>query len=381
MKKALKIFIALAAAAFAALLFIPSTGASASAKGPYMNVDSYAFLRIVSNDSAKTETYLLAGKATGYKTSTVKNAKYDLETNTLTLTNFDALCIATNMMGEDFKIELVGKNTLCYLVSWGDYYGGNVIFTGKGSLTLTDPNAPLTIEAEYTDSAFYFQDSVSVTAPNVEKKNYAVEVYGTKSKKAINVDEGLTVVGTDKRAVHPYGTYDFYVEQLIYPATKDGKKYYYAVDWSHDQYIIYNWDFQQIGTISMPEQVIDQGYIPLKSDYNNIFCGYKGTFAVGPKIKQATSAPSVSVKVDGTTAKFSVNKTKGAEGYEVRIVRNNDVNGIIDKTIKQSGSKKRTLSVKNLKIGNYYANIIPYKTVSGKKVYGTESKTLYFEIK
>ena len=110
------------------------------------------------------------------------------------------------------------------------------------------------------------------------------------------------------------------------------------------------------------------------------FYCFNGQFEVGTS-KAAITAPKASVKVSGKTAKFSVKKTKGAEGYEVKITRMYDEYNPIEKEIKKSGSAKRTLSVKKLKAGSYYATVIPYKTVKGEKVYGAESKAVYFEIK
>ena len=67
---------------------------------------------------------------------TPANAAYDPATNTLTLTNFSAHELDVNLMGNGFRIELVGSNVLDRLCVWGAYYGGSVTLTGSGTLTV-----------------------------------------------------------------------------------------------------------------------------------------------------------------------------------------------------------------------------------------------------
>ena len=82
-------------------------------------------------------------------------ASYDRETNTLTLNNYKGTFIDANLMGNGFKIKLIGENSLEYIKLWGAMYGGSVTFTGDGSLKLnvnkTVPNA-LYLMCEYSPS-------------------------------------------------------------------------------------------------------------------------------------------------------------------------------------------------------------------------------------
>ncbi len=68
----------------------------------------------------------------------IPGASYDKETNTLTLTDYHGSFIDANLMGNGFKIELVGDNSLDYVQAWGAMYGGSVTFTGEGSITLNE---------------------------------------------------------------------------------------------------------------------------------------------------------------------------------------------------------------------------------------------------
>lgn len=83
-----------------------------------------------------------SGNKSIYEPNTVHNdalegATYDKSTNTLTLNNVKtSLSLSINEMGEDFKINLVGDNEIQYIIIYGFGYGGNVEFTGNGSLTV-----------------------------------------------------------------------------------------------------------------------------------------------------------------------------------------------------------------------------------------------------
>ncbi len=60
---------------------------------------------------------------------------YDRATNTLTLDNVHGGELDINLMGNGFKIRLIGENWLNQITVWGFYYGGSVTLTGDGSLT------------------------------------------------------------------------------------------------------------------------------------------------------------------------------------------------------------------------------------------------------
>ena len=83
------------------------------------------------------------------------NARYDKETNVLTLENFNALALDTNLMGNGFTINLIGENHIQYITCWGAMYGGSVTFTGDGSLYVNENrsyNYGITLNAENSTS-------------------------------------------------------------------------------------------------------------------------------------------------------------------------------------------------------------------------------------
>ena len=70
----------------------------------------------------------------------MEGAVYDKATNTITLTNYNhpEMTLATNEMGDDLKLHLVGDNHIAELVVWGFGWGGNLEITGDGSLTINE---------------------------------------------------------------------------------------------------------------------------------------------------------------------------------------------------------------------------------------------------
>ncbi len=119
-------------------------------------------------------------------------AKYDSETNTLTLANFTAEDLDVNLMGNGFKIELEGENHLRSVTVWGFHYGGSVTFTGEGTLYVNNPSgAALLLHAEGSASCVMFDTDVNlllegeaaiyVSDTTLEKSVYflaATRVYG-----------------------------------------------------------------------------------------------------------------------------------------------------------------------------------------------------------
>ena len=106
----------------------------------------------------------------GGKADTVEGAVYDKATNTITLTNYNhpEMTLATNEMGDDLKLHLVGDNHIAELVVWGFGWGGNLEITGDGSLTInenkTSQIAAIRFMAEGTQGLLKVGSNASVTA-------------------------------------------------------------------------------------------------------------------------------------------------------------------------------------------------------------------------
>lgn len=143
--KKLKKFLCLSAAAMlaflmcAACLLVPAKGEN----GP-CDTGDWAFAYIsVGNDGDSSNPqgeYKTIYSASSKDISTVEGISYDRASNTLTIENYNNTKnrIATNMMGDDFKIDIKGENHIGELTSYGDGWGGSITLTGNGTLYINE---------------------------------------------------------------------------------------------------------------------------------------------------------------------------------------------------------------------------------------------------
>lgn len=143
--KKLKKFLCLSAAAMlaflmcAACLLVPAKGEN----GP-CDTGDWAFAYIsVGNDGDSSNPqgeYKTIYSVSSKDISTVEGIFYDRASNTLTIENYNNTknIIATNMMGDDFKINIKGENHIGELVSYGDGWGGSITLTGNGTLYINE---------------------------------------------------------------------------------------------------------------------------------------------------------------------------------------------------------------------------------------------------
>lgn len=135
-----------------------------AANGPSSGDMSSAWVQLVQGETGKF-LYSNSGKV-----DTVEGAVYDKSTNTITLTNYNhpEMTLATNEMGDDLKLHLVGDNHIAELVVWGFGWGGNLEITGDGSLTInenkTSQIAAIRFMAEGTQGLLKVGSNASVTA-------------------------------------------------------------------------------------------------------------------------------------------------------------------------------------------------------------------------
>ena len=119
----------------------------------------------------------------------VPGAVYDRATNTLTLTNFNKpnYGLQMNMMGDDFKIKVVGECALAGVVSYGYGWGCSVTLTGDGTLTVNE-------KLFTADGAFVFypedcETSVLTVGPDVSvhlySENGVVSAFGVDENEKI----------------------------------------------------------------------------------------------------------------------------------------------------------------------------------------------------
>lgn len=97
----------------------------------------------------------------------INGVSYNKATNILTLNNVKLAeySLTTNVMGDDFKINVVGSNELKSISVWGDGYGGNLTVSGNGTLTINKSKSSecsIRIFAEGTKGQVRIEKSVNL---------------------------------------------------------------------------------------------------------------------------------------------------------------------------------------------------------------------------
>lgn len=173
-KKLLSMFIA-----FVTAISMLSTSVYA-ANGPLGEItigdESYflAYIDFLETDETgqivRDENGDVIGK-TVFANDTVQNelagAVYDRGSNTLTITNLSAtnMIMETNVMGDDFTLNVVGNCSIGQIKVWGDGYGGTLNIVGDGTLTVNQNKVfdnAIILNAEYSASALKFGAGVKV---------------------------------------------------------------------------------------------------------------------------------------------------------------------------------------------------------------------------
>lgn len=122
----------------AVIFLIPAHGAKA-ANGPAEGEGGYAYIGFADYENEIKYVYCAPHVGTA---ESVAGASYDKASNTLTLNGYSSstLGLVTNMMGDDFKIRLIGENHVQQLAVWGDGWGCCVEFVGDGKLYVNEKN-------------------------------------------------------------------------------------------------------------------------------------------------------------------------------------------------------------------------------------------------
>lgn len=177
MKKTISII--LAVLMLTSVLTITATAANGPNpdKNEFEMYSASVFLYNVELDGGDFEIY----NDTVVHNDAIEGATYDLETNTLTLTNFNhpELSLSLEDMGDDFKLKIEGECVIYGISVVTEDYGGSLTITGTGTLTVNpDKNDEVAVRliADGADSTLHIDNTVSVNILSCYK---AVEFRGT----------------------------------------------------------------------------------------------------------------------------------------------------------------------------------------------------------
>lgn len=191
-----------------------------AANGPCDEGDwAYAYIA-VGNSETKDNIFSSQGS------NAIDGVSYDKASNTLTLNQYKNAdnYIATNMMGDDFKIRLIGENEISSIVAYGDAWGGSVTICGDGSLTVNPKKQEdygVRLYAEGTASVLSVENTCNVTiyAGQAGKVLYTT---GNLTNKVIK-DNGTLQETPQYQISHPLDIARIYAKYYaIYYAVKIG---------------------------------------------------------------------------------------------------------------------------------------------------------------
>ena len=250
-----------------------------AANGPCDTGDwAYAYINVKIGEEG---TLLFSSKGT----NSIAGMSYDRESNTLTLNDFKnkAAVIVTNMMGDDFKINLIGDNEIGSIGSYGDAWGGSINICGNGSLVINADKADdysVGLLAEGTNSVLSVADTCNVTIYSGTKA--AVYTSDNLTDKPIR-DKGTLKENVSYNVSHPleisricakYYEYDPYTTNTVYKSATDNTSLYYIkkltyVEPAKVTYTVYK--------LTTKAALGDVYYAEKTGEYDNIPAGYTET--------------------------------------------------------------------------------------------------------
>ena len=255
-----------------------------AANGPCDTGDwAYAYINVRNGEES---TLLFSSKGT----NSIDGMSYDRETNTLTLNNYKnkTAGIATNMMGDDFKINLIGDNEIGGIGSYGDAWGGSINICGNGSLVI---NADRTGDygvaffAEGTNSVLSVADTCNVTIYSGSKAvvytsdnltNKPIKDNGTlKENVTYNVSHPLQISQLYAR----YYEYDPYTTNIVYKNETDNNSLYYIKELTYIEPAKVTYTLYKLTT---KKAMGDVYYADKIGEYDNIPAGYTKTTLDNP---------------------------------------------------------------------------------------------------
>lgn len=255
-----------------------------AANGPCDTGDwAYAYINVRTGEDSTT---IFSSKGT----NSIDGMSYDRKTNTLTLNNYKnkAAGIATNMMGDDFKINLIGDNEIGGIGSYGDAWGGSINICGNGSLVINADRANdygVAFFAEGTNSVLSVADTCNVTIYSGSKA--VVHTIDNLTDKPIR-DNGTLKENVTYNVSHPlqisslyarYYEYDPYTTNTVYKNEADNTSLYYIKELTYVEsgkvtYTIYK--------LTTKKALGDVYYADKIGEYDNIPAGYTKTTLDNP---------------------------------------------------------------------------------------------------
>ena len=350
-----------------------------AANGPCDTGDwAYAYINVrIGEDS----TLIFSSKGT----NSIAGMSYDRESNTLTLNDFKnkAAVIVTNMMGDDFKINLIGDNEIRSIGSYGDAWGGSINICGNGSLVINADKADdysVGLLAEGTNSVLSVADTCNVTIYSGTKA--AVYTSDNLTDKPIR-DNGTLKENVSYNVSHPleisricakYYEYDPYTTNTVYKSSTDNTSLYYIKKLTYVEpvekvtYTVYKFTAKAaLGDVYYAEKI---------GEYDNIPAGYTETTLDKPVSYYESDGGS------GGTCQVIINTATKEKYVSAYVYENNEASYRICKLLEKLGIDEK--SNDELWLVDYNNPVATYQPIwgddklpDGYQYDGTEIDALY----
>ena len=349
-----------------------------AANGPCDTGDwAYAYINVKIGEEG---TLIFSSKGT----NSIAGMSYDRESNTLTLNDFKnkAAVIVTNMMGDDFKINLIGDNEIGSIGSYGDAWGGSINICGNGSLVINADKVDdysVGLLAEGTDSVLSVADTCNVTIYSGTKA--VVYTSDNLTDKPIR-DKGTLKENVSYNVSHPleisricakYYEYDPYTTNTVYKSETDNTSLYYIKKLTYIEpakvtYTVYKFTAKAaLGDVYYAEKI---------GEYDNIPAGYTETTLDKPVSYYESDGGS------GGTCQVIINTATKEKYVSAYAYENNEASYRICKLLEKLGIDEK--SNDELWLVDYNNPVATYQPVwgddklpDGYQYDGTEIDALY----
>lgn len=317
-------------------------------------------------------------------TNSIDGMSYDRESNTLTLNNYKSstTVIVTNMMGDDFKINLVGDNEIGSISSYGDAWGGSINISGNGSLVINADKSDdygIAFFAEGTNSVLSVADTCNVTIYSGSKAvvytsdnltNKPIKDNGTlKENVTYNVSHPLEI----SRLCARYYEYDPYTTNIVYKNETDNTSLYYIKELTYIEPAKVTYTLYKLTT---KKAMGDVYYADKVGEYDNIPAGYTKTTLDNPISYYESDSGS------GGTSQVIINTATNEKYVSAYVYENKTSYYRICKLLEKLGVDER--SNDELWLIDYDNPVATYNPVVGSdnlpdgyKYDGTEIEGLY----
>lgn len=317
-------------------------------------------------------------------TNSIDGMSYDRESNTLTLNNYKSstTVIVTNMMGDDFKINLVGDNEIGSIGSYGDAWGGSINISGNGSLVINADKSDdygIAFFAEGTNSVLSVADTCNVTIYSGSKAvvytsdnltNKPIKDNGTlKENVTYNVSHPLEI----SRLCARYYEYDPYTTNIVYKNETDNTSLYYIKELTYIEPAKVTYTLYKLTT---KKAMGDVYYADKVGEYDNIPAGYTKTTLDNPISYYESDSGS------GGTSQVIINTATNEKYVSAYVYENKTSYYRICKLLEKLGVDER--SNDEIWLVDYSNPVATYNPVwgsdnlpDGYKYDGTEIEGLY----